>query len=296
MHIRKWQYFIVAAEEQHFGRAAKRLHISQPALSQQIQELERELGVLLFDRLPRGVRLSDAGEVFLAEATHAVNRVNDAVNRTQRAARGELGMLRIAYNEGCAHLDIVGKSINLFAQYFPNVALDFHSLDSYEQLDALRRDAIDLGFHHTPASDNGNDWMETVLLETHHMVLAIRTDHALAKKKRISVEDIRPHTFISSSPRNRNYPVRIQRELWFASIGLVPSKIIETESEPAVVNLVSAGLGIGSVLSSRPASDFVVYREFPGTPMKLNAILGWRRERESPQLLDFVRVVRESIA
>src|ERR1700704_2591087 len=95
MELRHLRYFVGVAEEQHFGRAAERLHIAQPALSRQIQDLEKEMGFALFDRLPRGVRLNAAGQLFLAEARRILQDVEEAKVRAERIALGKAGTLRI---------------------------------------------------------------------------------------------------------------------------------------------------------------------------------------------------------
>src|SRR6202008_2627752 len=95
MELRHLRYFVGAAEEQHFGRAAERLHVAQPALSRQIQDLERELGFLLFDRLPRGVRLSAAGKLFLNDVRRILRDVDETKRRAKRMALGQAGTLRI---------------------------------------------------------------------------------------------------------------------------------------------------------------------------------------------------------
>src|SRR5712672_314359 len=100
MELRHLRYFVGVAEEQHFGRAAARLHVAQPALSRQIQDLEREMGFLLFDRLPRGVRLSAAGNVFVSDARRILQDVDDAKRRAERIALGQAGTLRMGIATG----------------------------------------------------------------------------------------------------------------------------------------------------------------------------------------------------
>src|SRR5215470_6851825 len=95
MELRHLRYFVAVGDEQHFGRAADRLHVAQPALSRQIQDLEREMGFLLFDRLPRGVRLSAAGTLFLNDARRILQDVEEATRRAKRIALGKAGTLRI---------------------------------------------------------------------------------------------------------------------------------------------------------------------------------------------------------
>src|SRR6266700_2689620 len=99
MELRHLRYFVVVGEEEHYGRAARRLRVAQPALSRQIQDLEGEIGFSVFDRLPRGVKLSTAGKLFIADARRILQEVNDAVMRAQRVAHGQSGMLRVGFTE-----------------------------------------------------------------------------------------------------------------------------------------------------------------------------------------------------
>jgi DNA-binding transcriptional LysR family regulator len=294
MQLRKWRYMVVAAEEGNFGRAASRLHVSQPALSQQIHELEQELGVLLFDRLPRGVRLSQAGSIFLAEAQRVIAAIDEAVDRTQRAARGELGTLRIAYNETSGQRSLVAQSLKRFSKSCPEIALKLIRMHGSHQQEALRRDEIDLGFHHVPESATSPEWMDTYTLETHRLVLAISKRNPLAARSTLTIKDLSECQFISSIYGHWESQFSAYRQHWFSSMGIVPRRLMETGSESAVLNLASVDMGIGIVLSPHPQLSTLVYRDLPGEPRRLNMVIAWRRERASVQLMDFVSAVQQS--
>lgn len=295
MELRKWRYFLVAAEEVSFGRAAYRLNVTQPALSQHIHELEQELGVLLFDRIPRGVRLSQAGLAFVEEARRVLGDIDHAIDRARRTARGELGVLRIAYNETCAQLPIVAEALDHFRKLSPGVAMTLAPLNGVQQHDALQRDAIDIGFHHQPDDGRSYDWISTVRMQTHYFVLVISNQDRLASKKRISVRDLAEQVMITSTYRSWDPPIRDYLHECFAAIGFIPSRLLETGSDLAAVNLASVGMGVGIVLSSHHPSDKVAVRNLPGRRFNLNAVLGWRRENRSPHLLSFVEVVRKVV-
>ena len=102
MELRHLRYFVAVGEEEHFGRAAQRLRVAQPALSRQIQDLEREIGFTLFDRLSRGVKISSAGRLFLEEARRILQQLNEATERAQRVARGQSGTLRVGFTENAS--------------------------------------------------------------------------------------------------------------------------------------------------------------------------------------------------
>src|ERR1700720_3115743 len=140
MELRHLRYFVAAGEEQHFGRAAARLHLAQPALSRQIQDLEREIGFLLFDRLPRGVRLSAAGTLFLNDARRILQDVEEATRRAERIALGQAGTLRIGIATALSWHGMVVDSFREFRRRQPDVELVVRHLLSVHQVDAVLSD------------------------------------------------------------------------------------------------------------------------------------------------------------
>jgi DNA-binding transcriptional LysR family regulator len=146
MELRHLRYFAVVAEEQHFGRASQRLFVAQPALSRQIQEIEGELGVTLFDRIGRNVRLTEAGRTFLQEAQGVLAQVERATRRAQQAARGQIGSLRIGFVPSMAQTRLVPQMFAQFRSTYPEIDLELRVEFSDSQLDALRKRQISLGF------------------------------------------------------------------------------------------------------------------------------------------------------
>src|SRR6185436_16193595 len=133
MELRHLRYFVAVGEEQHYGRAARRLRVAQPALSRQIQDLEQEIGFELFDRLPRGVKISEAGKLFLEDAWRILQQVNDATARAHRVARGQSGTLRVGFTENAAWHGIVPDSFQRFRERQPDAELQLNPLMSLEQ-------------------------------------------------------------------------------------------------------------------------------------------------------------------
>src|SRR5882762_411329 len=146
MELRHLRYFVGVAEEQHFGRAAARLHVAQPALSRQIQDLERELGFLLFDRLPRGVRLNAAGKLFLSDARRILRDVDEARLRAERIAHGKGGTLRIGIATAVSWHGIVVESFRELRRWQPAVELELQHLLSVDQVEAILSGRLDAGF------------------------------------------------------------------------------------------------------------------------------------------------------
>jgi len=146
MELRHLRYFVGVGEEQHFGRAAKRLSIVQPALSRQIRDLERELGFSVFDRLPRGVKLNAAGRLFLEDARRILHELNEAKARAARVARGQSGTLRIGFTESASWQGVVPESFRRFREMKPDAELQLEPSPSLVQLEAIRSGRLDAGF------------------------------------------------------------------------------------------------------------------------------------------------------
>jgi DNA-binding transcriptional LysR family regulator len=146
MELRHLRYFIVVGEEQHYGRASRRLRVAQPALSRQIQDLEDELGFKLFDRLPRGVKLSAAGRLFLEDTRRILQDVSEATARAARVARGQSGTLRVGFAENASWHGVVPDSFRRFRERQLEAELQLQPVASLEQLDAIRSGRLDAGF------------------------------------------------------------------------------------------------------------------------------------------------------
>src|SRR5206468_3919498 len=134
MELRHLRYFVQVAEEQHYGRAAEHLRIAQPALSRQIQDLEEEIGFKLFDRLPRGVKISSAGKLFLEDARRILRELIDATERAQRVAKGQSGTLRVGFTENSSWHGVVPDSFRRFRERQPDAELQLNPLTSLEQV------------------------------------------------------------------------------------------------------------------------------------------------------------------
>src|SRR5262245_8556149 len=146
MELRHLRYFLAVGGEQHYGRAAQRLRIAQPALSRQIQDLEEEIGFKLFDRLPRGVKISAAGTSFLEDARRILHELNDAVARAKRVASGQSGTLRVGFIESMSWHGVVPDSFRQFRERQPDAELKIKPLSSLEQIEAVRSGQLDAGF------------------------------------------------------------------------------------------------------------------------------------------------------
>lgn len=240
MEIRQIRYFIAIAEREHFNRAARHLNIAQPALTRQMKMLEEELSVQLFERLPRGVRLTPAGRFFLEEARAILDRISDAVSGTQAAAVGHAGRLRLGVIEMTAWHGLVPESIRLFRQQYPAVELVLSVLSSSDQIDALLAKRLDAGLLYHPPRGIG---LTALPLMRHPVMIALPAESPLAKLDRVGLGDLEPLNFVGfrreASP---HFHDNIQAEC--RARNFVPRFVTETGGEAEMLALVSAGVGV----------------------------------------------------
>jgi DNA-binding transcriptional LysR family regulator len=179
MELRHLRYFVAVGEEEHFGRAAQRLRVAQPALSRQIQDLEREIGFKLFDRLSRGVKISSAGRLFLDEARRILQQLNEATERAQRVARGQSGTLRIGFTENTSWRGVVPDSLRFFREHYHDAELQLNPLPSLHQLEAVRSGRLDAGFMLNPPKPDRE--LNQLPVAVHSLALAAPAAHPLCK-------------------------------------------------------------------------------------------------------------------
>src|SRR6202035_1462543 len=183
MELRHLRYFVAIGEEENYRRAAQRLNVAQTALSTQIQDLEAELGFKLFDRLPRGVKLSAAGRLFLEDARRILHEVGEAATRAARVARGQSGTLRVGFTENASWRGIVPDSFRRFRERQPDAELQLTPATSLAQIEALRSGRLDAGFvFNMPKTDAELDHIPVAMP---HVELAVPKGHALARMKNV---------------------------------------------------------------------------------------------------------------
>src|SRR6266478_429441 len=175
MELRHLRYFVAIGEEENYRRAAQRVNVAQTALSTQIQDLEAELGFKLFDRLPRGVKLSAAGKVFLEDARRILQQVSEAAARAARVARGQSGTLRVGFTENASWRGIVPDSFRRFRERQPDAELQLTPATSLEQLEAIRSGRLDAGFVLDMPKDDPE--LERLRVAIQRIELAVPTGH-----------------------------------------------------------------------------------------------------------------------
>lgn len=293
MELRHLRSFVALAEELHFGRAAARLFIAQPPLSQQIQQMERELGVSLFARTSRRVQLTAAGEAFLPEARRVLAGMDAAADAARRAARGETGWLGIGFSASATY-DLLPAVLHDFRAEFPDVALSLHELKAAAQPDALRAKIIHVGFArpHLEAPD-----MEAAALLSEPFLVALPEAHLRAGERELALPTLAEESFISFPEQAQpSYAGEIRRACGAA--GFAPRVVQEVQEMQTALSLVAAGLGIA--LLPAPIChlhrDGVVYLPLsPPAPRTTLAVVH-RREPLPPVLENFLRLVRAQVA
>ena len=204
MELRQLRYFVALADELNFTRAAGRLHIVQPALSQQIRDLEEELGVVLFHRSKRLVEITEAGRIFLPEARKTLEQARHAAEQTRRAGAGTIGRLEIGYSSGSVLSGVLGSILRRYRKAFPEVELNMRQVFPATQIDLLMRREIDIFFGMSNAINLPRD-CQVVPLARYPLRLVMSVEHPLAGRKKIKVEELSRESFIAhSDPEDRH--------------------------------------------------------------------------------------------
>jgi DNA-binding transcriptional LysR family regulator len=295
MELRHLRYFVAVGEEQHYGRAAKRLHVAQPALSRQIQDLEHEIGCRLFDRLPRGVKISAAGQSFLDDARRILQHVNEAALRAGRVARGQSGILRVGFTESASWHGVVPDSFRQFRQRQPAAELQLHPLSSLEQADAVRSGRLDAGFiFNFPKNERD---LAQIQVATHNVVLAAPKGHLLTKVRKIRLRDMCDTDFVFF-PRRQSpaYYDLLMHECFRG--GLKTPRIVQEAADQAtVLSLVTCRLGVAFVSDSTRwrCPEGVVLLKLIDLDLPLPFSLVWRKDNDSPLLGQFVADVQRLV-
>jgi DNA-binding transcriptional LysR family regulator len=292
MELRHLRYFLAVGEDQHYGRASRRLGVAQPALSRQIQDLEKEIGFKLFDRMPRGVKLSAAGERFMEDARRILQEVGEATARAARVARGQSGTLRVGFAENASWHGVAPDSFRRFREQQPDVDLQLQPASSLEQLDTIRSGGLDAGF--VNFMPNADPDLDQLIVGRQHVELAVPKRHPVTRLKNLRVRDLTDAPFIWF-PR-RTSPAfydRLMHECYRG--GLKSPRIVqEGLNEATILSLVSTGLGVGWVLGSARwrSPQTVVILPVLDLNMPVLLALAWRRDNNSPLLARFIGEIR----
>ena len=289
MELRQLRYFVAVADELHFRRAAARLHITQPPLSQQIRLLEEELGCKLLNRSQRRVELTTAGEAFLRDARELLADLDRAVTTARRIGAGQDGRLRISF-VGSALLSTVPEVVQRFRLARPNVEVELREQATTEQLSALRAGVVDLGLVRPPIDDLAGLRQELVLRES--TVAVVPAHHPLALRQRASLEQIAIEPLVMF-PRDQAPGFHDVLMASLASSGVTPRIVQYAPETTTIVGLVAAGIGVSLVPASvaRLGLDGVAYVQILNAPAsELVAVA--REDDDSALVTAFVEQAR----
>jgi len=272
MELRHLRYFIAVAEELNFTRAAERLHMAQPPLSQQIQHLEAELGFQLFRRTKRTVVLTEAGQVFFEESQKILLQVDRAIQLAQQTSRGELGQLTIGFVSSAAY-NVVPAILQQFRTLHPAVKLELREMRTNEQLQRLRFGQIDIGFVRPPIEEDGIN-SEIVFREA--LIVALPETHPNADRAHVELRELAGEPFIlfprSLAPGLYDPIVSLCLEAGFSPIAGQEAIQMQT-----IISLVAAEMGVAIVPASMQnfQRKGVVYKSLPeSTCMVAIALIG----------------------
>jgi DNA-binding transcriptional LysR family regulator len=289
MEFRHLKYFITVAEELHFGRAAIRLNMSQPPLSQQIRQLEDELGFPLFYRDKHHVELSEAGRVFLEEARLTLANMEQAQAAAEKAHQGMIGRLVVGF-VGSTTYSLVPLLMQYREQY-PIVNLTLHQMKTGHQLQALNDRSMHLGVVRNPIR-TANLISETFLKE--RFVAILPAAHPLAKRKNLRMQDLADEPFILSSRFNGTTYHETVMHLCYQA-GFTPNIALEVPELLTIVAFVAEGMGIALVPASfkHQQNQGIVYRELLEVTETLRTVFIWRKDEQSSILREFLKLSEE---
>ncbi|CAG9250845.1 LysR family transcriptional regulator [Paraburkholderia unamae] len=294
LDIRQLHYFVAVAEEEHVGRAAERLHISQSPLSRQIAQLEESLGLTLFERSQQRIRLTRDGRTFLAETQAFLTHAKRLESLARRLGRGDEGGLCIGYLENAMHSGVLPGALRQLRAEKPDVHIALYSHGSTDQLTGLRQRSLDIALVCEPPQADDPE-LEAALVLDDPMLLAIPEDHPLAHAQHFTPEDLAAQKWIAVMHeegvlRHDNFIAAC------AKAGFTPDIAMEATEPLAALGLVAAGLGLTMVQQSlrRQAPAGVVLHELSWFSYRTPLWAAWHRVNLRPLVGHFRQTLLQS--
>lgn len=288
--VRRLRYFLAVAEELHFGRAAERLHIAQPALSRQIANLEAGIGALLFDRTRSVIAMTAAGDALLPRARDILARVADAARVAKRASEGTVGVIQVGFVSSATYSILPGV-FNRYRAAHPDVELVLHALNTAELRIALINRSIDVAFARPGI---GDPEIVSEVVQREPLAVALPEEDMLAQQNHIALSDLsqRPFVIYPRHPRPSfaDHILELCRRE-----GFTPTIAQETLEIQTALSLVSVGAGVSIVPESASEAQLtgVAYRPFLGEAPQTQLSLAYRRDNRSPVVAGFCALVRD---
>ncbi|VTU45310.1 Hca operon transcriptional activator (plasmid) [Variovorax sp. SRS16] len=306
MELRHLRYFMAAAEEEHFGRAAERLHVTRPAVSKLIADLESELETPLFERLAHGVKLTDAGHALLPMLKMAMTELNDAFSVAKRVGQGKRGSLSIGYGSLTLLHPMFRAAVKQFRQTCPDVTLTLVEAPSSEQFKVLASGKIHAGFMHlspraavlrkhrsADALAQDEILLDWFRIQTCGLGVAVPSDHRLANRKLVAMEELAGEPFIVVPGSSRSPAFGLPHDLC-QKAGFEPQIVQEVSTVTSQLNLITVGMGIALMPTGRdflyPSSVSVIPLEH--VSYSTSFVLGWVKGMRSAALDHMIEIVR----
>lgn len=290
IELRHLRAIVAVADELHFGRAATRLHLAQPALTKQIQQLEEALGVELIDRSRRAIALTPPGAVMAEEARRTLAQADHAAESAIRSGRGEIGTLRVGFSASAPN-GVFPHVIRAFRQRHPEVRLVLKELWSSDQSEALLQDRLDVGFANPPAIDSPA--IASEVLQQDRTIVAVHAGSRFARRAAIELSELAEEPFIAfpraTAPGRFDELIAACREAGFS-----PRIVQEVMELTATLGFVAAGLGCALLPATTRslARDGVRYVELLGATPITPTVVAWRRDDDAAVLQRFIAVAR----
>ena len=288
MELHQLRCFVAVAEELHFGRAAIRMHMTQPPLSRQVQLLERGLGIQLLERNNRSVKLTAAGQGFLRDARHILAFSDQAADGARRLARGEAGSLTLGFTAVSAY-QMIPQLLARAAQDLPGLQFTLKEMVSSAQFEALAAHRIDVGF---VRQVNDHATMDAQLISREPLLVAVPDNHPLARQPAIAVRDLDQQAFVMYAADEGRYFYDCIAGL-FAMTGITPRYVYHLGQTHTVVSMVKAGLGVAIVPASAMQlhSDKLVFRPLKDAELHAELYMVSRQDNDNPALPAFKGLV-----
>jgi DNA-binding transcriptional LysR family regulator len=307
MELRHLRYFIAAAEEQHFGRASDRLHVTRPAVSQLISDLEAEIGATLFVRSPQGVKLTGPGRTLLPKLQRIMDDLTAAFAQTRQVAEGKSGALTVAYGSLTLLHPIFRAVVKQFSEAFPHVTLSLVEMLSSQQPRALADSTIQAGFMHLgPLPELANERLREGILpqeqttlrwyriQTGKLGVMLPPEHRFGTHTSLTLSDLVGERFVVV-PRSSSTPGYGPLFALCQKAGFEPNVVQQVNSIAAQINLVSVGMGIGLTVIGEnfryPSSVTVVPLE--GVDYQTSFVFAWAEQSTDPIIERMLSVIKQ---
>lgn len=291
LDLRQLRYFVAVAETEHVGRAAEALHISQSPLSRQIAQLEKQLGLVLFERSQQRIRLTADGRVFLSETRALLRHADRLENLGRRLGRGEEGGLCIGYVGDAMHTGVLPGALRALQEERPGIHVALYSLSAAEQFEGLRQRSLDIALVREPPAGDDPDLLAAPLVED-PLLLALPAAHPLAAREELAPADLDGQAWIAVE----NIQDPGWRDTFLASCvasGFTPDIRLEAAEPLTALGLVASGLGLALIQKSmvRGTAEGIAVRELPWHETSVHLWAAWHAVDLRPVVASFRETV-----